>query len=137
MKLLDFDFEGPFTNLDDIRDDPGVYVILSMLPDRHFLLDVGETGYNWPRGGQGLRRRLKGHDRRPCWEQNSQGGAFAVVVLYESDDRRRGEIEDELRWRFEPPCGGDAWKVNPEFAEEMLRKFGPQRKASPNTRPRS
>ena len=105
MKLGSFDFEGPYTNTDNIREEAGVYVVLSLRPERSpTVLDVGESGWNRPRG-QGMRSRLKSHERRSCWEEHRGDGNIAFVVLYEPDGDRRLEIEKALRRSHHPPCG--------------------------------
>lgn len=63
MKLAGYDFEGPFTNPDDVKELPGVYVILNL-----GIVDVGESGWRYDKGGQGISTRLRHHDRELCWE---------------------------------------------------------------------
>jgi len=47
VKLDSFDFEGPYTSADEIREEAGVYVVLSLRPERTTtVLDVGESGWN-------------------------------------------------------------------------------------------
>jgi hypothetical protein len=62
MKFGDYDFEGPL-DIENVKELPGLYVVLS----GDNVLDVGESGYNFPHG-QALNKRLRGHERRPCWE---------------------------------------------------------------------
>lgn len=104
VKLGGFDFEGPYTSADEIREEAGVYVVLSLRPERSPVLDVGESGWNWPRG-QGMRSRLKSHERRSCWEEHRGDGYIAFVVLYEPDGDRRLKVEKALRRSHHPPCG--------------------------------
>lgn len=75
------------------------------------VLDVGETGYNVARGGQGLRHRLRGHERQSCWEQHRGEGTLAFAVLYEADGEIRLRVEKALRWDHRPPCGTDPWHL--------------------------
>lgn len=63
MKLAGYDFEGPFSDPSDIKELPGVYVVLSF-----GVLDVGESGWRYHAGGQGISTRLRSHDRKPRWE---------------------------------------------------------------------
>jgi len=63
MKLAGYDFEGPFTDASQIKDLPGVYVVLNF-----GVLDVGESGWNYQAGGQGIGTRLQHHDRKLSWE---------------------------------------------------------------------
>jgi len=110
MLLDGFVFEGPFHNLDEIRDEPGVYVVLGLRPgEEPVVLDVGESGWAHSEGGQGVRQRLKKHDRKRCWEENvPYGAAIVFAVLYERNGFRRLDIEERLRKFFEPPCGTNA-----------------------------
>lgn len=62
MKFGDYNFEGPLS-IEDVKELPGIYVVLSGAT----VLDVGKSGYNFPHG-QALNRRLRSHERRPCWE---------------------------------------------------------------------
>ena len=63
MKLAGYDFEGPFTDPSEVKELPGVYVVLNF-----GVLDVGESGWNYQAGGQGMSTRLQRHDRKSSWE---------------------------------------------------------------------
>ena len=107
MKFNNYNFQGPFSNVEEIRDEAGIYVVLSLCPDSlPVVLDVGESGWNQPQG-QGIKRRLRGHKRRHCWEEHRGDGKIAFSVLYVPDGSRRLEIEKELRLFYHPPCGTD------------------------------
>lgn len=62
MKFGDYNFEGPLS-IEDVKELPGIYVVLRGAT----VLDVGESGYNFPHG-QALNKRLRTHERRPRWE---------------------------------------------------------------------
>lgn len=75
MKLAGYDFEGPFTDPSEVKELPGVYVVLNF-----GVLDVGESGWRFHEGGQVLGTRLRHHDRKLCWELavgKGKGRAFA------------------------------------------------------------
>lgn len=111
MKLGDFNFEGPFHTVDQLREEPGVYAVLGSRPGSlDAILDVGESGWNFPRG-QGMRSRLKSHSRRQCWEKHSINGTITFAVMYEKDGEKRLKIEEELRRLYRPPCGTDPWQL--------------------------
>jgi len=63
MKLAGYDFEGPFSYPSDVKDLPGVYVVLNF-----GVLDVGESGQRYREGGQGLTTRLRTNKRKLDWE---------------------------------------------------------------------
>lgn len=63
MKLAGYDFEGPFTDPSEVKELPGVYAVLNF-----GVLDVGESGWNYQAGGQGMSTRLQHHDRKLGWE---------------------------------------------------------------------
>ena len=111
MNLGGFDLEGPFDDPEQLRDEPGVYVVLGIRSgNAGDILDVGETGWNFP-SGQGLRRRLKSHNRRWCWEEHKVNGTIKFAVLYEKDGEKRLRIEEALRRFYKPPCGTDPWQL--------------------------
>lgn len=99
MKLAGHEIDGPFTDPDDVKELPGVYVVLSL-----GTLDVGESGWRYREGGQGMRTRLRRHGRRPCWEEHRGTGDIAFAVLYEPDDDKRLDIEEAVRKHYDPPC---------------------------------
>jgi hypothetical protein len=113
MKIGTFEFKGPFLDIEGIEDDAGLYVVLSLHPDGAFeIIDVGEGGWNFPTG-RGIKKRLKSHNRRPCWERYLGGGSLAFAVFYERDGEKRLKIEEELRQIFRPPCGTYPWHIQP------------------------
>ena len=63
MKLIGYDFEGPFTDPSDVKELPGVYVVLNF-----GVLDVGESGWRYREGGQDVSTRLRTHRRKRDWE---------------------------------------------------------------------
>lgn len=112
MNLCGFDFVGPYSDPDELKEDAGVYVVLSIRAGKpNMILDIGEGGWNFPQG-QGVRSRLKSHNRRTCWEEHSQGGLIAFAVLYERDGTQRLKVEEALRRFYQPPCGTDPWHIN-------------------------
>ncbi len=97
ITIGNYSFEGPFGNTADLRNNSGVYVILSRPTntDRYTVIDIGEAGW--------IRDRVANHDRRDQWARNSHG-TLAVAVLY-CDAAARMRIERELRAQFKPVCG--------------------------------
>lgn len=106
MELGGYRLEGLFFDSEEVKDLPGVYVVLSVR-----VLDVGESGHTYrtstPRGYTKplyIRARLRNHDRRSRWEENRGQGEIAYAVIYEPNDERRGQIEEDLRKKLNPVC---------------------------------
>ena len=89
-----YQFEGPYhersTNFNEVA---AVYVILDTNNNK---IDVGET--------EQLKSRLSTHERRDCWEQNSEGDIY-VAVYQENNKDERLRIEKEIRSFYSFPCG--------------------------------
>ena len=96
MKLAGYEFGGPFPDPYNVKELPGVYVVLSLK-----VLDVGESGW----GKQKMSTRLRTHKRRQCWDEHRGNGDIAFAVLYEPDGDKRLRIEEALRQTYNPPCG--------------------------------
>ncbi|MHB1012267.1 MAG: hypothetical protein ACYC37_05105 [Desulfobacteria bacterium] len=49
---------------------------------------------------------MANHDRKPCWIGNKKG-TLTVSVLYTPNAHQSGRmaIEQEIRNKFNPPCG--------------------------------
>ena len=90
-----FAFDGPYTHLVQLRDDPGVYAILDAVAGQYLVLDIGESIQ--------VRTRVAYHDRQACWRIH-QRGQLVVAVLYTGYSDRY-PIEQELRREFQPLCG--------------------------------
>jgi hypothetical protein len=93
-----FNFEGPYTNTNLLRDNSGVYAVHCHRDNAYFLIDVGESAT--------VKTRVENHDRKDCWAGNC-AGALTVSVLYTPGQQQAGRmaIEQELRNQFNPPCG--------------------------------
>ena len=80
INLYGFDFEGPYPNIEEIEDKAGIYVVLCR--NNFDVLDVGTAGEGmWP-NSQGMKRRLKGHNRKSCWEKHCKNGQLSYAVMY-------------------------------------------------------
>jgi len=97
LNILSYQFGGPFheasTNFNEVAC---VYVILDSFRDKLYYIDVGETDK--------LKTRLATHERRECWERNSNGDIYVAVYREDNTDRRL-RIEREIREAFKFPCG--------------------------------
>ena len=91
-------FDGPFLNVESLKDWPGVYAILCCSTYSWEVIDIGES-FN-------VKTRVSSHDRKDCWEHHC-GNTIKYAVYYTSpiDQAGRKIIEQELRRRYNPVCG--------------------------------
>ncbi len=92
-------FEGPVDSPLELRDGPGVYVILDVNEGVYSVIDVGESS--------AVRSRLNDHDRKVCWAQKAKG-TLKVAVHYTTPEQPawRKQLKYELGRHFIPPCQG-------------------------------
>jgi hypothetical protein len=99
IEICGYTFDGPYTQVDYLRRQGGIYVILDKRADgRWWVIDVGESG--------DIRERIECHDRATCWRFNQQG-TLGVAVLYTPNwaaDQRR-LLESRIREAYSPACG--------------------------------
>jgi hypothetical protein len=100
VEIGSYNFEGPHTNTGLLRDDAGVYVILTLgqYSNTWIVIDVGESSQ--------VKARIETHERQDCWQRNNEG-TVAVGVLYTPGwtvDQRR-TLEGILRAQYAPVCG--------------------------------
>lgn len=97
IKIGSYNFEGPYTSVNDLLDSSGVYSILGRSSDneRWSVVDIGET--------QRVRSRVSTHDRKRCWE--GRGHRQLAAAAHYTGERDRLAIERELRLQYQPPCG--------------------------------
>lgn len=98
IALRNYQFDGPFGNVESLRNSSGVYAILTKGPydSSYTVIDIGESG--------DLRTRISCHDGKDCWTRNQLGtGVFVAVYYCNQADRCR--IEAELRFAYSPVCG--------------------------------
>lgn len=97
IKIGNYNFDGPFTDANSLRDLSGVYVILCY-SSQITVVDVGESA--------NVKTRVENHDRKNCWSRHCSG-TLKVAVLYTTNIQQAGrmKIEQELRSQYNPPCG--------------------------------
>lgn len=98
VKIKDYEFEGPYANVDSLEDRSGVYAILDRRNDGLYVVDVGESSE--------VKTRVSNHDRKPCWS-NSSKGKLEVAVRYTPGLQQPGRksIEQNIRDDYHPSCG--------------------------------
>ena len=98
VQIGNYSFEGVFSDPSSLRNNSGVYAILTRATtgDKFTVLDIGESG--------GVRDRVSNHDREDSWKCNKKQAGLSYAAHY-CDEKTRMKIEGELRRAFDPPCG--------------------------------
>ncbi len=93
-------FEGPVDSPLELRDSPGVYVILDVDKGVYRVIDVGESS--------AVMSRLKEHNRKVCWQERVKG-TLKIAVHYTTPEQAmwRKQLKYELGRHFIPPCQGE------------------------------
>lgn len=125
ISFAGYDFHGPVMEPENLASEQGVYVVLCLVSGKpHCVLDVC-TAEGGASGGGNIRKRLARHNRRRCWHEHCHG-TIAYAAYYVSDVKTRLNIEDELRWKMDPPCGVSPWTIKLELCPIYEQKFGPK-----------
>ena len=98
IKVSNYNFEGPYTSADSLKERSGVYIILCSKNSDYSPIDCGESA--------NVKDRIQNHDRKPCWERNCNG-TLMVAVLYTPSLQSAGRvaIEQRIRAAYNFPCG--------------------------------
>lgn len=95
MSILigELEFEGPYHNIDDLSDEPGIFAVLVKTSDDFELLKMDDSDQ--------VRESLFAHPERENW--NSLASQIAVAVHYTSDitTQERREIKQALEIEFD------------------------------------
>ncbi len=94
-----FSFDGPYSNIEDIPDTAGIFIILSMKNSEEILmLDVDQA--------LEMRSGIRTHERIPCWlKYCADQYHFAIYSIPGSRLSERDMIVREIRLQYEFPCG--------------------------------
>lgn len=97
INIANYQFSGPFTSSDELKNQSGVYVILGKnnAYDQWSPVDAGEAGQ--------VRDRVANHDRKPCW--TGQNYKILGAAVYYTDERGRMALERIVRGAYHFPCG--------------------------------
>ena len=89
----ELEFDGPFHNIDDLSDEPGIFAVLVKTSDDFELLEMDDADQ--------VRESLFAHPQRDSW--NSLAIDIAVAVHYTSDitTQERREIKEALEVEFD------------------------------------
>lgn len=93
-----YQFEGPYASASSLKDQSGVYAVLTRNGTGYDPVDVGESAQ--------VKTRVETHDRAECCCQHAIG-ALVVAVHYTPGLHSTGRcaIEQELRQQYNWPCG--------------------------------
>ena len=96
IQIGNYNFDGPHTTTKNLQCASGVYAILGGDGTSPWkVLDIGES--------QDVCERVGAHDRATDWKSHGHT-VLAAAVLYVPEQQRM-KIEQELRKKFNPPCG--------------------------------
>ena len=99
IKITGYTFEGPYTYTSTLKNQSGVYAILTPISYSNYkVLDIGESAT--------VKTRVESHDRVPCWKRYANNGKILYAVYY-TDERNRKIIEQTIRKSEKPPCGDE------------------------------
>lgn len=101
LDVIGMPFDGPCYTAAELRDVPGVYVVVDVRRDRrgriwHACIDAGMS--------ERVRSRVSTHDRYGCWIRNVRG-SLAFAAMYTDDADFRAVLEEAVRALFGPLCG--------------------------------
>lgn len=88
-------FDGPHTNVANLLQRSGVYVITTIVNGYHKVVDVGES--------HNVQNRVTNHDRSKQW--NTHIADRLYVSAYYCDEPARMLVESTVRQFHNPPCG--------------------------------
>jgi len=93
-----YDFEGAWTNPDNLESRSGIYVIWCKIGENWKVLDVGES--------HDVKARVLNHDRMECWKRYcNETIYYSVTYTPHLQQTGRQEIEQRIRQIANPPCG--------------------------------
>jgi len=98
FELAGFTIEGPHAFYSDLKDEPGIYVIVDDQESHRRIIDVGAS--------ERVRSRINFHEREVCWKANCFG-TFGIGTHYvpRSTVEQRFAIETAIREDCGPlPC---------------------------------
>ena len=98
MPIADYAFESPFRSVEKMEDSPGVFAVLSEFVDKYYLIDVDHSDE--------VRKAIRNHERRSCWEKNRRGPIrYSVHYTGDMSPGEREKIEKKIRREYKTiPC---------------------------------
>lgn len=98
MKVDKYDFEGPYTSINKLKNRAGLYAIHTLKDNKYCLIDIGEAAM--------VKDRVHSHERMKCWLRHCKEKIY-VSVLYTPHWTQMGrkKLANKLRTQLDPPCG--------------------------------
>lgn len=99
IRIGNYEFDGPYSSLENLEDRSGIYSILCQRNGEYNLIDVGESAT--------VKTRVANHERNICWRRNCQSTPV-VAVYYTPNLQQQGRmaIEQKIRGYYNGiPCG--------------------------------
>lgn len=95
MSILigELEFDGPFFNMDDLSDEPGIFAILIKGADDFELLEMDDA--------EQIRESLFAHPDRESWSELTSEVAVAVHYTSDITSEERREIKEALEVEFD------------------------------------
>lgn len=95
MSILigELEFDGPFLNMDDLSDEPGIFAILIKGSDDFELLEMDDA--------EQVRECLFAHPDRASWSELTSEVAVAVHYTSDITSEERREIKEALEVEFD------------------------------------
>ena len=97
MKYCGYEFEGPFEKISDLRNEPGIYIVLCM---HQKVLYVGTSGEGMNKDSQGVQERIKGHNRKSDWMKKCNAEKISYAAKYVRNQQERLSIEEQLQKEY-------------------------------------
>jgi hypothetical protein len=105
-----YNFEGPFTSLDDSRDDSGVFAVVCDREGKKYLLDIGESAT--------VREDIKNHKRMQSWIRDCpETLLYAVHYTPRLQQSGRVVIEGNIRTQYGLCAKDEPQKEYPVISE--------------------
>jgi hypothetical protein len=98
INIKDLKFDEPIKSMDELKDKPGIYVILCKIDKKYYILDVGES--------EPVKSSIKNDDRKENWKKQVQT-ELSYVVMYTPDKNQaeRNALEKQIRYHYNVPEG--------------------------------
>lgn len=98
IPIANYAFDGPHRSTKRIEDTQGVFVVMSELVGKYYLLDVGKADR--------VKTAIENHERRRCWEKYRKGLIRYAVFYTNKSAEEMNVLEATIRKIYENiPCG--------------------------------